>query len=341
MLLYLAGFFHAKVPGRSRQPDQAVAATHKTAIVRHIKRPRMETAIGTVKPVHEAAVGSKILARVLEVNVKAGQVVKQDDVLVRLDDADLQARLKQAEAQLAGAQADLTRAQTDIERARQLKSRQAISSAEYDRVEATHKAATAVVARGEQSVREAEVLLEYATIRSPLTGTVIDKRVEAGDTAAPGQVLLTLYDPGKMQLVATVRESLAQRLKPGQQLPVRLESIDHECDAMISEIVPEAQAASRSFTVKVTGPCPPGVYSGMFGRLMIPLEDEEILVVPEGAIQRVGQLTVVDVVADGHVQRRSIQLGRSLDGQREVLSGLQAGEQVVIQPTPPSQGKAS
>ena len=67
----------------------------------------------------------------------------------------------------------------------------------------------------------------------------------------------------------------------------------------------------------------------MFGRLMLPLEDEEILVVPATAVQRVGQLTMVEVVQDKRVSRRNVRLGRTLDSVVEVLSGLTAGEVVV------------
>jgi multidrug efflux pump subunit AcrA (membrane-fusion protein) len=133
-----------------------------------------------------------------------------------------------------------------------------------------------------------------------------------------------------MQMVVTVRESLAQRLAVGQKVRGRLEALKHDCEATISEIVPEAQAASRSFTVKVTGPCPPGVYSGMFGRIFIPLEDEELVVVPTAAVFKVGQLDMVDVVVDGTVRRRSVQLGRKLDRDYEVLAGLTPGEKVVL-----------
>ena len=62
-----------------------------------------------------------------------------------------------------------------------------------------------------------QATLDWATIRSPIDGTVIDKKVDVGDTVTPGQMLVTLYDPKRMQLVATVRESLAHRLKVGQE----------------------------------------------------------------------------------------------------------------------------
>jgi RND family efflux transporter MFP subunit len=330
LLLILAGVFHAKVGEVSTEGRSPSSAELPTTDVRLIRRPRFETAVGTVKSTHESAVASKLLARVVEVNVKAGQAVNQGDVLVRLDDADLQARLKQVSAAETTARARKDQAVADFSRSESLIAKKAISQAAYDQALAATKAATSELERAEQAVREATVMLDYATIRAPLSGIIVDKRLEPGDTVTPGQILLTLYDPTRMQLVASVRESLAQRLKVGETVAARLESLDKDCQATVSEIVPEAAAASRSFTVKVTGPCPPGVYSGMFGRLIIPLAEEEIVVVPATAVRRIGQLTMVDVVRDGETQPRSIQVGRHIGTDLEVLSGLRPREKVVV-----------
>jgi membrane fusion protein (multidrug efflux system) len=330
LLLGLAGVFRAKVLEVSSEPHAAPAPDVPQAQVRIITQPRFETAVGTVEPVHESAVASRLLARVVEANVKAGQAVRQDEILVRLDDADLQARLSQAKAAAEAALARKEQAVTDYERAAKLIEKNAISKAEYDRALTAVKTATSELESAQQAVREASVVLEYAAIRAPMSGVVVDKRVESGDMVTPGQILLTLYDPTRMQLVASVRESLAQRLAVGQQLPASLETLGYECQATISEIVPEAEVASRSFAVKVTGPCPPGVYSGMFGRLLIPVGEEEIVIVPAAAVRRVGQLTMVDVVAADAARRRHVQLGRQIDNDFEVLSGLRAGERVVL-----------
>lgn len=338
LLLMLAGVFHEKVPDVVPESLGSRAADGAYADVRLIKRTRFETAIGTIKPVHESAMASKLLARVAEVHVKAGQSVKQEELLVKLDDADLHARLEQAEAVEATAIARKQQADAEFARTKKLVESKVATQADYDQSLAAMKTATSEVDRARQAVREARVIREYATLRSPLTGTVVDKRVEVGDTVTPGQVLLTLYDPTHMQMVATVRESLALRLSVGQKLPARLESLGYECEATVSEIVPEAQAASRSFTVKVIGPCPPGVYSGMFGRLSLPLEDEEVLIVPNRAVRHVGQLTLVDVVHDGRVQRRSVQLGRTFDDDVEVLSGLRPNERVIVSSEPAVKG---
>ncbi len=331
LLLFLAGVFHSKVPSEVGATTPRSAEGLKSGAARLLKRPRYETATGTVKPVHESAVAAKLLAKVLEINAIAGQVVQKDQVLVKLDDADLQARLKQAEAGLTSAQVRSEQTKTEFGRAEQLKAKKAISQADFDTAQAAMKSAAAELERATQAVMESQVMLEYATIRSPMSGTIIDKRVEVGDTVSPGQILLTLFDPTHMQMVASVRESLAMKLKPGQLLPTRLDALDFDCEATISEVVPESDVASRSFTVKVTGPCPPGVYSGMFGRLMVPLDDEEVLVIPVAAVRKVGQLTMVDVVSDNSVSRRNVRLGRTLELDVEVLAGLVEGELVVVE----------
>lgn len=331
LLLVLAGVFQPKVgtdlpaaPVASRANDQTIRE------VRLIRHPRIETAVGTVEPVHEAAVASKLLARVVEINALAGQAVSEGDVLARLDDAELKARADQAESAIASAESRRERAQADHARAAKLVENRVVTQAEFDQIIGELKTSEAELNRAKQASDEARALLNYATIRAPLTGIVIDKRVEVGDTVSPGQVLLTLYEPNRMQLVATVRETLAEQLQVGSQIRARLDALGHDCPATVREIVPQAETASRSFTVKVSGPCPPGVYSGMFGRILIPLADEDVLVVPREAVARVGQLTLVDVVVGKVVHRRSVQLGRELPEGLEVLAGLRAGEQVVI-----------
>jgi RND family efflux transporter MFP subunit len=170
-----------------------------------------------------------------------------------------------------------------------------------------------------------------------MNAVVIDKKVDVGDMVSLGQPLATLFDPKRMQLVATVRESLAHRLQVGQEIAVRVDGLNKQCGGTVSEIVPEAQAASRSFQVKVTGPCPAGVYTGMFGRLLIPLGDEQVLVVPRRAVRLVGQLELVDVAENGRTTRRAVRTGRSFGDDVEVLSGLREGEQVTVPPAAAAQ----
>jgi len=336
LMVWLAGGFHRKIDRSSSQsqaasgPPSEPSAGAETAQVRLMQVPRVEQAVGTVRAVHETAVAAKLLAKIMEVNITAGQTVHKGDVLIRLDDEDLAARVEQAQSSASAARSARDQARIEYDRIRQLMEQAAASQIEWDRVQSALKTAEAELQRAEQAVNESRTVFGYATIRAPLDGVVIDKRVEVGDTATPGQILLTLYDPTRMQLVASVRESLTRRLQVGQTIGVNIETIGHTCDGQVSEIVPEAEAASRTFLVKVTGPCPPGVYTGMFGRLLIPLDDESVLVIPRSAVEQVGQLELVQVVEDDRLRRRAVKLGRHLGDEVEVLSGLREGERVVV-----------
>jgi RND family efflux transporter MFP subunit len=332
LMLWLAGKFSPKVPaGGAGQEAQVSVPPERLATARLLTQPVTESAVGTVRAVHEVSIGSKLLARVVEINLKASQKVRADDVLVRLDDADLQAKLEQAKAAVASAEAAQTQAASDEHRSAQLVEKRTISQQQYEQSLTALRAADANLKRASEAVKETEATLSWATIRSPIDGTVIDKKVEVGDMVSPGQLLLTLYDPKRMQLVASVRESLATRLQPDQKIAVSLDKFaGKQCSGTISEIVPEAQSESRTFQVKVTGPCPPGVYAGMFGRITIPLDEEQVLVIPRAAVSNVGQLQLVDVFANGQTTRRAIRIGRTIGDEVEILSGLREGEQVVL-----------
>ena len=330
LLMLFAGVFHSKVETHSDLRHRDVPPDARLFTVQVVTQTRFESAIGAIRPVHEANVASKVLARVLEVNAVAGQAVQAGDVLVRLSDEEQQTRVRQAEADRDLRNAEFKLAKADLDRANLLVRSQAISQAEFDAARAKLQTTDANLNRATRALEEAKVYLDYTTVVAPFAGTVVDKAVQAGDTVSPGQALLTLYDPHRMQLVANVRESLAMKLKVGQQLPAELETLGLKCFATVSEVVPKADTSSRSFEVKVTGPCPDGVYSGMFGRLLLPLEDEQVLLVPKLAIGRVGQLTFVQVAIDGQLSRRSVQTGREFDDQVEILSGLRSGEQVLL-----------
>jgi RND family efflux transporter MFP subunit len=338
LLLWLAGKFAPKVPMTpAGNPEVGAEVRGEVTTVRLVRLPRHEWAVGSVRAVREAGVGSKLLARVKEINLKAGQKVQAGEVLARLDDADLRAKLQQTRAALASAEAQRGQAAADEKRYAEMFRAQAVTGQEHEKAATALRSAKAEVRRAAEAVKEAQAALDWATVRSPMNGIVIDKKVDVGDTVTPGQLLVTLYDPRQMQLVASVRESLAHQLQVGQDISVSIEGLNKQCTGTIAEIVPEAQSASRTFQVKVAGPCPAGVYTGMFGRMLIPLGPEEVLLVPRRAVRQVGQLQLADVLEGGRVTRRAVRTGRTFDGNVEVLSGLWDGEQVVT----PSAGQGA
>lgn len=332
VLAWLMGAFHEKTPPSQTEPRlRALPEDAETVVVQAVQVPVTETAVGTVHPVHRVSVGSKLLARVTKMHVeKAGKAVKAGDLLAELDDADLRARLAEAQAALTAATAARDQAEVDVGRVRTLYEKRVEPKAALDAAETKLRTSEAAVARSQQAVEGARARLDYAKVIAPIGGVVIDKHAEQGDLVSPGQVLVTLYDPGRMQLVARVREGLAAKLEPGQVVRVEIEALDLDCSGQIDQIVPEAEALSRVFEVRVSGPCPPGAYAGMFGRLHVPVGAHEELRIPDEAVLRVGQVETVFVVAEGDtLVRRFVQTGRRTDGDVEVLSGLVEGERIL------------
>jgi RND family efflux transporter MFP subunit len=331
LLIWLAGGFHEKIEAGPIEFGVRPVGQARTTVVTLVTVPLAEDALGTVRATHETGVGAKIMARVLAVHFQAGQRVEKGQVLVELEKGDLAARVSQAQAAVDAARAALDQAQTDYDRIVRLRADDSASELEFTTATNRLNTAKANLEQALSALHEAEAVIGYATIQSPLAGVVIDKAVDVGDMVRPGQTVVRLYD--RLQLVATVRESLATSLQVGQELPVTLEALDLRCHGTISEIVPESDVLSRAFYVKVTGPCPPGVIPGMFGRLHIPLGERQELRIPRSAVRRVGQIAYVYRDVDGNrVERTFVQPASEHGDQVAIASGLSAGDRIVVDP---------
>jgi RND family efflux transporter MFP subunit len=269
--------------------------------------------------------------------------------LVTLDDREIQSQLREAEAAVVGVSADLAVRQRDYRRYKQMFVENAVTKEDYDRVEGVFQVTQAQLRRAEQQVDRMRVMLSYAVIQSQEAGVVSDRFADPGDLATPGKPLLAIHDPTELELHASVRESLAAHLRLGSTLRVKVDAAHIDTTGTVREIVPRAEAASRSVLVKVTLPKQPAranlgdqLYIGMFGRLQIPVGQLERVVVAAEAVQRIGQLDVVDVVAENNaLERRYVRLGQRFEGDVEILSGLRVGERVALpQGTPPHEASA-
>jgi len=332
-IAWFAGVFRDKLPpGKVAFAAEKVGKDAKILTVKTVTVPVYETAVGSVRALHETAVGSRLLARVVKVHVDAGMRVRKGQLLVELDDQDIRAKVAQAREAVKAAEAQEAQAKLEMERSRRLHEKKLISDNDWDRIQHAYQAARANLERARHALQEAETMLSYTKVRAPISGVVVDKHVDVGDMVTPGQVLVTLYDPSRMQLWAEVRESLAMGLRPGDKVKVKVGVVEGLCEGVVREVVPASDVASRTFLVKVSGPCPPGVYKGMYGKLLLPMGEKEEIHIPLSAVGRVGQLTLVKVVDEkGFVHRRFVRLGPVVDDGDSVvvLSGLEPGEKIL------------
>jgi membrane fusion protein (multidrug efflux system) len=346
VIAWLAGAFTKKIPaGQAPLPGDALAdlQAQGTYKVEEISKDSLEEAIGTLKAASRTEISSRVLAGIDEITVGAGDQVAQDDVLIELDRKDFEAQLNQAEAALEATDAAFDQAEDMYNRAVRLRQTNpgAMAEQDFNQLRSNMLAARADRSRVLQAKAEAEVRLSYTTIKAPKSGTIVDRWAEEGDLAQPGVPLLSLYDRTSLRLEVPVMEELATKLQKGQPLEVYVDALNRDFRGVVDEKVPQAEAASRSFLVKVTLPPSDELYEGMFGRLRIPTGPRRHLCLHTGAIRQVGQLefviveeTVEDPVTgkpERRRERRFIKTGRYGDAtHREVLSGLEAGEHVLL-----------
>ena len=333
MMLWLGGTFRRNLirPGKVKAAEPAVVGV-PFYTVSAVAAPQLAEAVGTVQPQFKTTVSARVVANITDMPVAAGQHLSRGDVLVRLDDRDLRAKRQQAQEALRRAEATKELAQSDYERDKPLFEKQVIPKSEFDQTALRLKTSTADVAGLEQAHHDAEVTLGYAVIRSPYDGIIVDKLSDVGDLAAPGKPLLTMYESGRLWLEAAVPEEQAGDLRIGQSYQVRLDSLDKQMTGRLVEIVPSADTSSRTVTARVTIPHTENIFPGLFGRMLIPIGQRERVLIPQSAVLRVGQLAMVDVGESGMLRRRSVQVGRQVDDQVEILSGLISGEKVSLSP---------
>lgn len=333
IVMFMSGAFRSKIaPGVLPAAAEMAADGTATAVVRSESVTFHEEATGTVQAQHRTTVSARILATIDEILVRPGDDVRRGDPLVRLDAAELRARVDEAQRSVDAAAANHRRRAADLDRARRLVRDGVMSRSEFDQIEAAARVAEAELDQARDVHERARINVGYATITSPVSGKVVDRLADPGDTATPGAPLLSLYDPSALRIEVPVRESLVARLRLGDAIQVRIGERAEPVTATVDEVVPQAEPGSRTFLIKLGLPAREDVYAGMFGRIFIPAGTRDRLLVPRDAVERIGQLEYATVVApDGTLARRLIRIGRDTgDGHYEVLSGLAAGEKVVL-----------
>ncbi len=330
LMLWILGVFRRGVIQAAKEPvpvESAAGLATETLAMRTI--PSVTEAVGTVQAEQLAAITPRVVANIVEIRIAAGQQVAMGETLAVLDDRDLRRRVAQAQEGVRSAEATLAQAQSDYNRDKPLFDQQVITTYDFEHTQTNLKTASANLHRLEQAEREAEVNLSYAVIRSPFAGVVVDKLANVGDLGAPGKPLCTMYEQGRLWLEASVPEDLLASIHIGDERTLRIDARDREMRGRVVEIVPSSDPATRTVLVRVHLSDTREIVPGMFGRLLLPTAAQSVLVVPASAVVRAGQLTMVDVVEQQRVERRTVQLGRAIGDGFEVLSGLSAGDTVV------------
>lgn len=311
-----------------------------------------------------ATVSAKITGRVREVLIEEGQKVKEGQVLARLDPVDAEAQralsasqLAASESQIASVQAQLTQAEADAARLATLVQQSLVSRAQYEQALAqrdTLRAQLATARRNAQvaaaSLRIADNGVDNTVVRAPFDGVIIAKAAQPGEIVSPLSAgggftrtgIGTLVDMESLEVEVEVGEAYIGRVKPGMPTQTALNAYpDWKIPGKVIAIIPAADRGKATVKVRVSLDArgDPRIVPDMGARVSFleeaaPQQRNETtgVLVPAAAIVRRGDKDVAFVVSGGKVVERPLVLGRTLGDDRQVLRGLSAGEQVVLEP---------
>jgi len=292
---------------------------------------------GVVQAVRQTVIAAQVSGAVVALDVKAGDIVKAGQVLLRLDSRSAEHAAAASAAQVRAAQATQEAATRDYERQKQLFEKRYVSQAALDRAEELYKAATAQAAAQMATAMAAQTESGFYTVRAPYSGVVSDVPVVLGDMAMPGRPLLTLYDPGAMRVSVAVPQTVASRLRDPRGAEIELPNVASDrIKPIATQLLPAVDAATHTQELRLDLPNLSPVRPGTFARVWLsaattPVETR--LSVPASAVVRRAEVTAVYVVPDeGRPLLRQVRLGPAARDRVEVLSGLSAGERVALDP---------
>jgi len=192
------------------------------------------------------------------------------------------------------------------------------------------------ILRAHSGIDAIEAKLRDARTVAPFAGVLIKKFVEIGDTVQPGAPLVSIADVTRLQIQVEVPVRVVGQLQIGMPVPARLD-VGGQVEARIAQIFPAAHINRHTVTVKLDLPKGTAGGPGLYAEVMLPdgnSRGQLTPIIPEQAAVRRGSLPAVFVVGnDNKMQLRLVRLGEPLgNGFVPVLSGLQAGEQILAAP---------
>lgn len=290
---------------------------------------------GVLEAVNRATVSAQTSGRVVEILFDVDDYVERGAVLFKFSATEQSARHQQAQAALEEARARLREAQSERNRMAGIYAKRLVAKAAMDKADAELRAAQARYESATARVAETGAQLEHTVVRAPYSGIVVERHIEIGELANPGQPLMTgislehlrAVTAVPQRYVATVRGATEARVYAGDAAPIIGSDIT---------VSPYADPKAHGFRVRVSLPeaDPAGLYPGMLVKVGFATGMIEQLLIPPQALVRRSEVTAVYVVEPrGAVRFRQVRVGEiQSDGRIAILAGLSAGERVALDP---------
>jgi RND family efflux transporter MFP subunit len=292
------------------------------------------TISGTLTPERAATIRAEINSTVVQTLVDEGQPVRLGQLLGRLKDDAVADQVLSARSAVRTADEAVVVARRNAERTEKLARAGAVAERELEQARWSVTNAEGGLADAKARLAAAEKALGYTELRSPISGIVSERQVNAGDNVSSGNPLFTVVDPSSLRLEAQVPVTAIATLKVGTPVPFSIDGYDdRQFEGRVTRINPAVDPTTRQVRITVALPNKAGrLVSGLFAQGRVAIETRVGLVVPTSAIDRRDLRPTATRIEGGVAKRVEVVLGiedQTLD-RVEITSGLAPGDTVVI-----------
>lgn len=290
---------------------------------------------GSMSPIVQATLKSKVGGEVELMPLREGQDVREGEVLARIDTRNLQAQYDRQLAAVERARADLDLATLNRDKNRTLLEKHYISQNTYEATESAYAGMVANVKLAEADARLAKINLEDAVVRAPFAGTIAKRHVQPGEKVSLDSTIVTLVDLRQMVLEAAVPAADIPAVAIGQSVRFKVGGFGaREFVGEVQRINPITADGSRAITIYVAVANPNNALKGgMFAQGALTLDKAEpVLAVPQRAVHEEAGVAYVYMLLDEKVVRTTVRVGATAPGSSliEVREGLAAGDRVIV-----------
>ena len=311
------------------------------AEVRASNAAQLYSADGVVEAVRQTVIATQVSGAIVELPLNVGDSFRAGALLVRMDARAANQEATASRAQVDAARAALGLAAKEYERQKQLFAKAYISAAQLERAESQFKSASAQANAQIAQAGAVQTQSGFYVLNAPYAGVVAERPVSLGDMAMPGRALMTIYDPTSLRVTASLPQDRVANLVAGQIVKIEIPSLAQSqrwITASKVSILPVADAATHTVQIRMDLPASAkGLIPGMFARVNFSVNGSAAegarLYVPSKAVFRRAELTAVYVLnAQGKPLLRQVKSGTVSGAEQEILSGVSAGEKVVLDP---------
>ena len=275
------------------------------------------TAAGSLNSRNTSVLSSKIMGRVISLTAHEGDHVTEGKLLMKIESGEITAQVIQAQAAYHNAKLQYDRIKSLYD---------ATASTQMEMEQATLGLQTA-----EAGLNAAKAMESYTIIKAPISGQIVEKRINLGEMALPGQPLIKIEDNRNLRLEVTVKEQEVLQIQPGKKVLVRIDAMPgKDIIGRVSQVVPASDIRTHSFVVKIDIPAEKGLITGMYGKAFFSIGKHEAILVPKSAVVEMSGISGVYIVsAEGSAVFQMIQLGEEHGNDVEVITGLKKGDRVI------------